>query len=220
MSGVVVAIDGPAGAGKSTVAELVAARLGFVYLNSGLMYRALAWAALRQGLRREDGAGLGRLAGQLDINFSPDGKKLLLNGEDRTAELTTPEISSAASMISAHPQVRQRMVDRQRRLGANGRIVMEGRDIGTYVFPQARYKIYLDADLRTRAERRARELRSRGLDKNLEQLQTEIARRDGNDTDRVLAPLKRDPRAFYLDSSGLSIDEVVVKIVEYIKNTV
>ncbi len=214
----IIAIDGPSGAGKSTVAKLVADRLGFVYLNSGYMYRALALAAQQSGAESNDCVTWGQLAVSLQIEFSPDGKHLLLSGEDVTEQLRVPEISGIASQASACPEVRAEMVRRQRALSEKyPGVVMEGRDIGSHVFPQARYKVYLDAQAKARAQRRHSELSALGIDKGLNELAAEMRQRDQADMTRELAPLKRTADAYYLDSTDMNIEQVVSSIEAYVK---
>ncbi len=213
----IVAIDGPSGAGKSTVAKQVADRLGFVYLNSGYMYRALALAAQQSGKDPDGCSAWGQLAVSLQIEFSPDGKHLLLSGQDVTEQLRAPEISSIASQASACPEVRAEMVRRQRALSEKyPGVVMEGRDIGSYVFPAARYKIYLDAQAKARAQRRHSELVALGIDKEQNELAAEMRQRDQADMTRELAPLKRMNDAYYLDSTDMNIAQVVSSIEAYV----
>jgi cytidylate kinase len=197
----IVAIDGPAGAGKSTVARAVAGELGFTYLDSGAMYRAVALAALR------DGADPAAIADSLRIDV---GDRVLLDGEDVTSEIRAPEVSEAASRVAADPAVRRAMVAEQRRLLSSGDWVAEGRDIGTVVAPDADVKVFLTADPRERARRRAAEL---GTD-----AQTVLAEqtiRDERDRSREHSPLEPAPGAVVLDTTGLEIPEVVARIVEF-----
>ena len=210
----VIAIDGPAAAGKSTVAQELATRLGYVYVDSGAMYRAVALLALRRGLNLEDGAALERLAAQADIRFvlSPQGNRLLAAGEDLTEAIRAPEVSRAASIVSTVPGVRREMVAQQRRLGQAGGVagvVMEGRDIGTVVFPQAEIKVFLDASPEARGRRRFQE---NPQGRTLEQVTEEIRERDVRDRLRPHSPLLQAPGAIYLDSTELTPEEVVEKI--------
>jgi CMP/dCMP kinase len=199
----VVAIDGPAGAGKSTVARRTAAALGFTYLDSGAMYRSVALAALRRG------AAPAAVAPELQIEV---GDRVLLDGEDITEAIRAPEVSEAASQAAAEPAVREAMVAEQRRLLSGGDWVVEGRDIGSVVAPEAEVKVFLTADPRERALRRASEL---GVDPDTVLAEQTI--RDRRDEGREHSPLKPAPGAVILDSTGLSVDEVVSRVVELVK---
>ncbi len=206
---VIVAIDGPAGAGKSTVARAVARRLGFLYIDSGAMYRAVALWALRVGVALDDVHRLEQLARQARIEF--DAGRVLLNGEDVTAAIREPSVSEAASKIAACGGVRRAMSAEQRRIAAAHSSVMEGRDIGTVVFPEAQVKIFLDADPGERARRRAAET---GIAPD--QVAREMEERDRRDRTRTEAPLLQAPDAEYLDTSGLSpeqVEEAILKLV-------
>jgi CMP/dCMP kinase len=201
----VIAIDGPAGAGKSTVARGLAGALGFTYLDSGAMYRAVALAALRGGVDVDDSQGLGQLARKIDIGL--DGEGVRLDGEDVAEAIRTPEVSAAASRVSVHASVREAIVDRQRALVAGGRYVAEGRDIGTVVSPDAPLKIFLTADAGERARRRAADTGepvARVLDAQ--------AARDTRDRDREHAPLRPAEDALEVDTTGRRVDEVVDQI--------
>lgn len=202
----IVAIDGPAGAGKSTLARRLAARLGYLYIDTGAMYRAVALWALREGIPLADAARLEQLAGHALIEL--EDARIRLNGEDVTAAIRAPEVADAASRVSALPAVRRAMVRQQQRLGETASVVMEGRDIGTVVFPEAGVKIYLDADTRVRAERRLKDLAARGEQASLDEVEREIQRRDERDRTRADSPLRQAPDAVYFDSTGLGPDEV------------
>ncbi len=210
---VVVAIDGPAGAGKSTLSRRVAARLGYVYIDTGAMYRSIALAALRAGVDLADAPGLEGLAGESRIRFGA-GSKVLLNGEDVTAAIRTPQVSEGASKVSAVPGVRRAMVAEQRRIAASESVVMEGRDIGTVVFPDAQVKIYLDADPMVRAERRAAELQSKGLAADVDEIAKAIEERDLRDATREDSPMVQAADAERLDTSGLDMEQVEQAILE------
>ncbi len=205
----IVAIDGPAGAGKSTVARAVAGRLGFVYIDSGAMYRAVALAALR-GDSPLDDASLEQLARAADIEL---GDGVRLNGVDVTEAIRAPEIAAAASRVSTVPGVRRALVEKQRRMAAGASAVMEGRDIGTVVFPAAQVKIYLDADPRERARRRAIDLGSAGDRAEIDRIAADLAERDERDATRADSPLRRAGDAVAVDTTGRTIGEVVGEIV-------
>jgi cytidylate kinase len=202
----VIAIDGPAGAGKSTVARAVAAELGFTYLDSGAMYRSVALAAREAGVDADDAAALGPLAAGLEIGF--DGRRVLLGGRDVTEAIRSPEASADASRVSVHPAVRDAMVDRQRALIEAGDYVAEGRDIGTVVSPDAPLKIFLTASDEERARRRAAE-----TGEDVESVLAAQRRRDARDTEREHGALRPAADAVELDTTGLSLEEVVGRVV-------
>ena len=210
----VIAIDGPSGTGKSTVAQKLAARLGYGYVESGAMYRAVALLALETGANWNDGAMLGRLAVEADIRFElqgATGNRLLLNGRDVTEAVRSPAVTRASSLVSVHASVRGELVARQRALGREGGVVMEGRDIGTKVFPDADLKIFLDASPAVRSERRFRDLAGSGPVTQAQVLQ-EIEERDRRDRQRELSPLVPAADSIYIDTSHLTADEVVERI--------
>lgn len=215
----IVAIDGPAGAGKSTVARLLAARLGYAYIDTGAMYRAVALAAKEEGIPYDDRERVEQLARELRIEFAPtpEGSRLLLSGKDVSRAIRTAEMGPAASQVSSWPGVRAAMVAQQQRLGEEGGVVMEGRDIGTEVFPQAEAKIFLTASPDERARRRWEELRSRGEVVELERIRQEVDDRDARDTRREHSPLRRAPDALELITDGLSIDEIVEALAAYVE---
>lgn len=204
----IVAIDGPAGAGKSTIARRLAGTLGAVYIDTGAMYRCVGLLALRAGVDCDDLARLGELARTARIEFVPGSPRVLLNGEDVTAAIRTSEVSSAASKVSAAAEVRRAMVERQRRMGAEQSVVMEGRDIGSVVFPEAEVKIFLDADSSVRAGRRVIELEEKGESTPVEEVARQIRERDQRDSTRAEAPLVVAPGAIRVDTSNLSIEQV------------
>ncbi len=210
----IVAIDGPAGAGKSTVARRVAGDLGYVYIDTGAMYRAVALMARRAGIAWDDAEALTELTGRLRFEFEPheERPRLWVDGEDVSAPIRTPEISRGASEVSCWPGVREALVDQQRRLGAEGGVVMEGRDIGTVVFPQARLKVYLTASGEERARRRAEELRAGGAEVDSETVLREVLERDTRDMRREHSPLRKAEDAVEVCTDGLTIDEVVARI--------
>ena len=202
----VIAIDGPAGAGKSTVARGVAGELGLTYLDSGAMYRSVALAALQAGADLDDGEAVGALAEGLEIGF--DGRRVLLDGNDVTDEIRSPEVSAAASQVSVHPRVREAMVERQRELIASGNYVAEGRDIGTVVSPDSPLKVFLTASEEERARRRAAE-----TGEDVEAVLAAQRRRDARDSEREHGALRAAEGAVKLDTTGLSQEEVVARVV-------
>lgn len=214
MSRLIVAIDGPAGAGKSTVARLVARRLGLLFLDTGAMYRAITWKALKTGLPLDDEAAMTRLAREARIELVPGdaGDRVLVDGEDVTDAIRTPEVTRHVSQVAAHAGVREVLVERQRERGKHGGVVAEGRDIGTVVFPEAPVKIFLVASPMERARRRARDLESKGHAVDLDALAAEIARRDAYDSNRAVSPLKPAPDAVHVDTDHLGVEEVVEAI--------
>lgn len=204
--GIVIAIDGPAGAGKSTVARRVAAQLGFTYIDTGAMYRAVALWALRQNLHVDDMHRMEQLAQAAEIDLI--GERVSLNGDDVTEAIRAPEISAAASRVAAIPAVRRSMVEKQRTIAGHANVVMEGRDIGSVVFPKANLKIFLDADPQERVRRRVDQTGEAG---------EQMAERDRRDRTRAEAPLTQAPDAIYVDSTNLSIDEVVEAILKLVR---
>ena len=201
-----ITIDGPAGAGKSTLGELLARRLDYLYFDTGVMYRALTWAALERGIDPGDAQAMAALARDLDIDLAPpnvaDGRQytVLVDGQDVTWDLRRPEVDRQVSLVAGHPAVREVLRARQRAIGMRGRVVMVGRDIGKIVLPEARLKIYLEASLRSRAARRAAELRARGREVTLEDIEADLARRDALDQ-HVMAPA---PDALVLNNDSVS----------------
>ena len=215
---IVVAIDGPAGAGKSTLAKRVAERLGFVYINSGAMYRAIALWALRLHVELSDMHRLEQLAKEAKIELAPGAAHghVLLNGEDITDAIREPGISSAASKVSAVPGVRRALLSAQRHIAEDHSVVMEGRDIGSVVFPDAQVKIFLDADPKERARRRTLELQQRGLEADLHSVAGELLDRDQRDRKRSESPLVQAPDAELIDTTGRTLDEleeIILKLV-------
>ncbi|MGA2271872.1 MAG: (d)CMP kinase [Bryobacteraceae bacterium] len=211
-----MAIDGPAGAGKSTIAKRLAARLGFTYIDSGAMYRAVALWALRQKVDPGDRHRMEQLAIAAEIELSPG--RIRLNGEDVTEAIRTPEVTNAASKVAVIPGVRRAMVAKQRAMGERSSVVMEGRDIGTVVFPNAEVKVFLDADPRERVRRRLEEVRATGEEISGSVLAAQIKERDQRDRTRADAPLAQAPDAAYLDSTGLTVEEVEEAILKIVRS--
>ena len=214
---VIIAIDGPAGAGKSSLARRLAERLGFTYIDSGAMYRAVALWAMRQSLDTADLHRMEQLARAAGIELQPAGTRVLLNGEDVTAAIRTAEVGRQASVVAAIPGVRRALVEKQRALGERTSVIMEGRDIGTVVFPDADVKIFLDADQGERVKRRQRDFKQQGDAPPAEAIADEIRERDRRDRTRAEAPLTQAPDAVYLDSTGLSLDQVEEQILKLVR---
>lgn len=214
----VIAIDGPAGSGKTTLASLLAKTLDYLYLDTGEMYRALTWAALRDQVDINDGGAVTRLAQRVEIDVHPskiaDGRvnDVLLNGQDVTWEIRRPEVESNVSIVAAYPDVRHEMTVKQRQIGLRGHVVMAGRDIGTVVFPDAELKIYLDASAEERARRRFSENQARGFTLPYDEILASMRRRDEIDSTREVAPLRPAEDAVLVDSDELSVDEVLKKV--------
>jgi CMP/dCMP kinase len=214
----VIAIDGPAASGKSTIGRLLAERLGYVYLDTGVMYRAITWAALVQQVAIEDEDAVSRLAETLRIDVLrptvDDGRQctVLVDGEDVTPELRRPEVDHGVSPVSAYPAVRAALTEEQRRMGCRGHIVMVGRDIGTVVLPRADLKIYLDAAVEERAGRRHREILGRGEQAVLADVLEAVRRRDEIDSSRSLAPLQPAEDAVVIDTTFLSVEQVLERV--------
>ncbi|HSK31578.1 MAG TPA: (d)CMP kinase [Candidatus Limnocylindria bacterium] len=216
----IIAIDGPSGAGKSTLARRLARELGFIYLDTGAMYRALALKVLREGIDLSDDALLVELVTSTDIELKDSGGRLevLLDGRDVAGEIRTPEVSQLASMVSALKVVRARMLELQRAMGRRGSLVAEGRDIGTVIFPDAEIKVFLDASARERARRRYEELRAAGSAVEFDATLKEMEERDKRDSERNLAPLRRADDAMLIDSSDMGADAVAAMVLAKIEN--
>lgn len=210
-----VAIDGPAGAGKSTIAKKVAKELNYIYVDTGAMYRAMALYLIHNQVDPEDTEEIAKACGYADISIEyRDGEQvILLNGENVNAYLRTEEVGNMASVSSAVPAVRLKLVELQRKLAQRADVIMDGRDIGTYVLPDANVKIYLTASARTRANRRYLELKAKGEKCDLDAIEKDIIERDSRDMNREFAPLKQAEDATLVDSSDMTIDEVVERII-------
>lgn len=213
----IIAIDGPAGTGKSTVAKLVAERLGYSYINTGAMYRAVTWEALQEGTDLEDESALVEVAKRCDIRFADNGCSVLLNGQDVSEQIRFPEVDSSISAVVRFPGLRKILVQQQQRMGARGRAVSEGRDVTTVVFPNAEVKIYLDASLDERAMRRYREMEAKGHNLDLSQVRKDTARRDAADETREHSPLRVAPDALLVDTTNMTAEQVVEKIVAIVE---
>jgi cytidylate kinase len=208
---VIIAIDGPAGVGKSTVARLLAARLGYLYLDTGALYRAIAWKVLQSNIRPADHEQVTELMGStsLHMQFHNGAMQVLVDGRDVTGELRTPEVTRTASIVSAIPAVREWLLPIQRQIGQRGSVVAEGRDVGTKVFPSAPLKFFLEADATVRAERRHRELVAAGHGRAIEETYQDLSGRDMRDRTRSIAPLTPAADARPIDTSALNVDQVV-----------
>ncbi len=216
----IIAIDGPAGSGKTTTAKALARELGFIYVDTGAMYRAMALFAQRRGVALDDTQAICALLPEVDIRLERDGgeQHTLLGGENVEAHIRTQEMSKAASDISAIPCVREAMVDLQRRAGQGGKgAILEGRDIGTVVFPDSPCKVFLVADAMTRAERRKLQLEEKGIDGDVETIRREIEERDRNDAGREHSPLRKAPDAIEVETTNTTIDEQVSMILSLVR---
>lgn len=217
----VVAIDGPAGAGKSTIAKLAAEKLGYAYIDTGAMYRSVAWKFLQTG-REFDEAYISELANTMIIEFKPEAKvnRVFVDGTEVTEAIRTPEVTAIVSRVAAIGAVREAMVEQQRRMGEIGGVLMDGRDIGTVVFPHAQLKIFLTASVEERARRRYKEMVEKGQQVELAQLQEDIAARDKQDSERAISPLRQAEDALLLDTSDMNIAQVTDKILQLVQERV
>jgi len=211
----IIAIDGPAGSGKSTVAKIIADKLGYTYIDTGAMYRAVALKSIEAGIPLDEPDKIVELANRMDIQFRQvdDTRRIFADGQDVTEAIRTPDATRLSSPVSAIPGVRHRLVQIQRDMGKAGGIVMEGRDIGTYVFPNAQVKIFLTASAEERARRRCKDLERAGVKCDQEQVAKEIKERDERDSTRAMAPLKQAEDAVLINTDGMSIEEVVEEII-------
>ncbi|MBC7766071.1 MAG: (d)CMP kinase, partial [Hyphomonadaceae bacterium] len=213
-----IALDGPSGAGKSTIAKKIANQLGLVYIDTGAMYRAVGLFVLKKGIQTKDIEGVGAVLDQItiDIHHDPSGQQIVLNGENVTDSIRTPEVSIAASDVSAIPSVRIKLVELQRDLAKHHSVIMDGRDIGTYVLPDAKLKIFLTAAVENRAERRYDELMLKKVDTTYDDVLKDIKYRDDNDSSRAYAPLKQADDAILIDTTGNSFEqsyEIILKLI-------
>ena len=214
-----IAIDGPAGAGKSSVAKEVAARLGFIYVDTGALYRAIGVNALKNGIATDDADAVVSILPEtkVELRYINGAQRVILNGEDVSEEIRLPEASMAASNVSAIPAVREFLLDLQRDMAENNNVIMDGRDIGTVILPNAQYKFFLTASAEVRAERRYKELVEKGNTVDFDALLAEIKQRDYNDSHRATAPLKQADDAVFVDSSNMTKEEVIEYIASAIK---
>jgi len=211
----IIAVDGPSAAGKSTVAKLIARELGVEYIDTGAMYRAVALKVGRVGVDADDEGALAAMLDSTEVDLA--GSKVLLDGEDVSGLIRTEEVSMEASRISAIPAVRQKLVALQREMGARKSVVMDGRDIGSNVFPGAEYKFFVTASPGVRAQRRLKELEGRGEDASYEEVLKDVEKRDWDDTHRALNPLVRTDDAILIETDELSIEEVLKKVIKYLQ---
>ncbi len=217
--GLVIALDGPSGAGKSTAARLLAQKLGYIYIDTGAMYRAIGWKAKQEYIDPSDEPKLAELCLRTEVTIKKDNSdpKVYVDGRDVSGEIRTPEMGMMASSVSKSAAVRARLLTLQRELGRNGGVVMDGRDIGTVVFPDADVKFFLDASAEERGRRRFLELKAKGMDVELARITKEIRDRDQQDSSRLLAPLRKADDALLLDSTGMSIDDVLNEMLSLVK---
>lgn len=211
-----IAIDGPAGAGKSTIAKIVAEALGFTYIDTGAMYRAVTYKAMQQNIHLDDEAKLAEMleVSTIELKPSPQGQLVFLDGHNVSAEIRSNEVTSSVSQVAAHAKVRELLVAQQQKLAANGGVVMDGRDIATHVLKDAELKVFMSATVEERARRRLIDNQKRGIESSLEKLQKEIALRDKKDSEREASPLIQAEDAIFLDTTALSIDDAAQAILK------
>lgn len=212
----IIAIDGPAGSGKGTIAKILSEKLKYIYIDSGATYRCVALACLRNNIKLEEEERIIELTKKLNINFTLDGKTIL-DGEDVSDLIRSKEVTEIVSQISSIVKVREILVDLQRKMASNSNVIMEGRDITTVVFPNADYKFYLDANIQVRAERRFIQNEKMNIKTSMDEIIQNIEMRDYNDMHKPVGALIRTPEQIYIDSSNMSIDEVVDEMIKYIK---
>ncbi len=214
-----IAIDGPAGAGKSTIAKMIAEKLDFIYVDTGAMYRAVAYFFIHNGIENLDGANVKLMCAQMDIRISYEegNQNVILNGKNVTGYLRSEEVGKMASIVAVNREIREKLIDLQRYISGEEDVVMDGRDIGTQVLPDAQLKIYLTASIDVRARRRFEELEEKGVSANIEDIKADIETRDKNDMNREIAPLCQAEDAILVDTSEMTIDEVVAKIISLYK---
>ena len=219
-SALVIAIDGPSGSGKSTLGKALARRCGYLYIDSGAVYRAVGRKAMDEGISLEDGQAVARLArgSSIKLEGDPDDLRVFLDGRDVTAEIRLPDASRASSIIATVAEVREAVVDKLREMSQAGGVVMDGRDIGTKVFPGAQVKLFLDASLDVRARRRFEEERERGRDVSVEQVRAELEERDRRDRERVATPLVKADDAIFLNTSDMPLDQVIDHVLEIVNS--
>lgn len=214
----IIAIDGPAGSGKSTVAQLIASRLNFKYIETGSMYRAVAWKAQQAGIDPEDTERIAEVARTISIEFQPgtERQKVMVDGEDLTPVLKTETIGRLAAIVAANKAVREIMVAQQQNMGRNGNVVMDGRDIGTVVFPDADKKFFMVADQKERAQRRHQEIKAKSPEVTFEKIYEQLQQRDYEDENREVSPLVPAKDSIRLDTTQMNIDDVVAQMIEMI----
>jgi cytidylate kinase len=217
-SALVIAIDGPSGSGKSAVGKAIARRLGYLYIDSGAVYRAIGLKTVQTNIGLDDSAAIAGLGREAEINLGgdPDHLKVFLDGRDVTAEIRQPDASHASSVVATIPEVREAVVEKLRAMARGRGVVMDGRDIGTKVFPHAQLKLFLDASIEVRAQRRCDEERERGRQVSVEQIRAELEERDRRDRERTATPLVKANDAVLLDTSGMSLDRVVQRVLEIV----
>lgn len=221
MKNIQIAIDGPSGAGKSTMAKIIAKELGILYLDTGAMYRAVALKAIKSGIDTKDSEALAEMVKDIDLRIVYENgvQKVILDGEDVTDEIRTPAVTVGSSDVAVNPAVREKMVELQREIASENSVIMDGRDIGTHVLPNADVKIFLTASIEDRAKRRYEELKQKGmLKQSFEELKMEMEYRDKNDSTRAHSPLKKADDAILLDTTGFSVEESAKVILDIIRS--